>query len=421
MASRWDRARDSLYPHRRGGPHQSRGLLGEAPSPSVSATANRLAYRNPSPPEDSTSGRVPARLHNERSYVRGSSSRPVSPPSSPCYQPGKYHDSSVDSSERSRTERPREERRREERPRNHPSGSWRDADPRRRPDCRHKSSSSLPTYHLTMVASARVRALSSSINCLNRFFLDDKMFVPQRSCPLSSCFLVQIHDLASCHVFNLLSVHQRWCVVAYFNLCSFCLSNSHGFSKENCPNRLFGYLCPLPCNSEHHFLLHPEPVVRPPFSCSGGENDCDCNQPGTVSLWWRCYFEGCHDYSMHSPHLCMGFLSYAPSDRWRLVLGNNLCCLCLKPGHNYFCCNELYPAQIYACKCRYNFPHHILLHTPLEARHVTLPEVECTEQLSSPDDSEISFSKFLFDTSESECENDKSCSIENVENVENCC
>jgi len=183
-------------------------------------------------------------------------------------------------------------------------------------------------------------------------------------CPIASCHVKEIHFLILCPIFAVMTHHQKWLLVMFHNLCPVCLSNVHFFSPEKCPYRFSqsGLICAENCDNFHHQILHPEPKILPPISCFSNSDECDCGVAGNYLIWWRCGFSGCKSLNFHEPQFCIYFTSLSPHYRWELVKKNLLCFRCLKPGHRFFNCPELFPAILYKCYCECKTVHHVLLH-----------------------------------------------------------
>ena len=220
------------------------------------------------------------------------------------------------------------------------------------------------------VVSARPVALTPRVHDFTDFY-DKEMYQKcaeirsvHNNCFVSSCLVEETHFLILCPAFALLSIHQRWSLVVYYNLCVVCLSNVHPEGHFNCPYIFLdsGLICSENCSSIHNVLLHPVPVILPPLGCIGLTDECDCIEPFNYLAWWQCEFYGCRNLNFHEPHFCYFFLSMSPAQRWDCVRRNFLCFLCLKKGHRSYKCPEKYPASFYKCFCDLKLAHHVLLH-----------------------------------------------------------
>ncbi len=181
------------------------------------------------------------------------------------------------------------------------------------------------------VASARPVALTPRVHDFTDFY-DEEMYQKcaemrsvRNNCFVSSCLVEETHFLILCPAFALLSIHQRWSLVVYYNLCVVCLSNVHPEGHFNCPYIFLdsGLICSENCSSIHNVLLHPVPVTLPPLGCIGLTDECDCIEPFNYLAWWQCEFYGCRNLNFHEPHFCYFFLSMSPAQRWDCVRRNN--------------------------------------------------------------------------------------------------
>jgi hypothetical protein len=143
-------------------------------------------------------------------------------------------------------------------------------------------------------------------------------------CPIVSCHVKEIHFLILCPSFAGMTLHQKWLLIIFHNLCPVCLSNVHFFSREKCPYRFpqSGLICAEKCDNFHHQMLHPEPSILPSMSCFSNSDECDCGVAGNYLIWWRCGFSGCKSLNFHEPQFCIYFTSLSPHDRWELVKKN---------------------------------------------------------------------------------------------------
>jgi hypothetical protein len=87
-----------------------------------------------------------------------------------------------------------------------------------------------------------------------------------------------------CPSFAALTVHQRWFLITFYNLCPVCLSDVHFYGQEKCQYRFSdaGLICSEKCDNAHNQMLHPEHDILPPISCFAKLAECDCTIPGNL-------------------------------------------------------------------------------------------------------------------------------------------